>query len=101
MYQYSSCEFEVLSRVYPSVGSSITIHDVLASDVPQLGAFGCIRSREDQDLRSDSTMHLLPQTGIGAPGFGIISAFVWKYWGNDVPGIGDSELLLEGGDGHF
>lgn len=84
-----------------SVGSSITIHDVLASDVPQLGAFGCIRSREDQDLRSDSTMHLLPQTGIGAPGFGIISAFVWKYWGNDVPGIGDSELLLEGGDGNF
>lgn len=82
-------------------GNTLDIQSVFAADVPNLGAFGCIRSREDMDLRSDSTMHLLPETGIGAPGFGIISAFVYKYWGDDVPGIGDSELLLEGGNGNF
>lgn len=100
--------FEQLPSSLPNVDLSTTAPSdsfspskVFAADVPNLGAIGCIRSREDMDLRSDSTMHLLPQTGIGAPGFGIISAFVWKYWGDDVPGIGDSELLLEGGDGNF
>ena len=84
-----------------SLSDALSVKQVFAVDVPNLGAIGCIRSREDMDLRSDSTMHLLPQTGIGAPGFGIISAFVYKYWGDDIPGIGDSELLLEGGNGNF
>lgn len=83
------------------VGQALNPNTFFAADVPNLGAIGVIRSREDQDLRSDSVMHLLPQTGIGAPGFGIISAFVYKYWGDDVPGIGESELLLEGGNGNF
>lgn len=100
--------FEQLPSSLPNVnwsnilpGESVTVSWIFASDVPALGAIGCIRSREDMDLRSSSTMHLLPQTGIGAPGFGIISAFVWKYWGNDIPGVGDSSLLLEGGNGNF
>lgn len=100
--------FEQLPSSLPNVdwsniqpGESVNVAWTFAADVPSLGAIGCIRSREDMDLRSDSTMHLLPQTGIGAPGFGIISAFVYKYWGDDVPGIGDSELLLEGGNGNF
>lgn len=71
---------------------------VFAGDVPSLGAFGVIRSREDQDLRSNSTMHLLTSTDADAPGFGIISAFVYKYWSDDAGNLGDSELLLEGGD---
>lgn len=81
-----------------AVGSTITIDKVIAADVPNLGAFGCIRSREDQDLRSNSTMHLITSTGLDAPGFGIISAFVYKYWADDAGNLGDSELLLEGGD---
>lgn len=100
--------FEQLPSSLPNIAepeflpnTSVTPNVIFAGDVPNLGAFGCIRSREDMDLRSDSTMHLLPQTGIGAPGFGIISAFVYKYWGDDIPGVGDSELLLEGGNGNF
>ena len=100
--------FEQLPSSLPNVNisalagdDSIAPSNVFAADVPNLGAFGCIRSREDMDLRSDSTMHLLPQTGIGAPGFGIISAFAGKYWGNDIPGVGESSKLLEGGDGNF
>lgn len=88
-----------LAEVYP--GDALDPQAVFAADVPALGAFGCIRSREDMDLRSSSTMHLLPQTGIGAPGFGIISAFVTKYWSDEIPGVGESSKLLEGGDGNF
>ena len=81
-------------------GDKLDIQAVIAADVPNLGAFGCIRSREDQDLRSNSTMHLITSTGLDAPGFGIISAFVYKYWADDAGNLGDSELLLEGGDGN-
>lgn len=100
--------FEQLPSSLPNIslngivpGNTIDAHVVFAADVPNLGAIGCIRSREDMDLRSDSTMHLLPSTGIGAPGFGIVSAFAGKYWGDDIPGVGESSKLLEGGDGNF
>lgn len=85
-----------LSRIAPV--DTVDIPTIFATDVPNLGAFGCIRSREDQDLRSNSTMHLITETGLDAPGFGIISAFVYKYWADDAGNLGDSELLLEGGD---
>lgn len=88
-----------LAKIFP--GDSVGVQSIFAADVPYIGAIGCIRSREDMDLRSSSTMHLLPQPGIGAPGFGIISAFVYKYWGNDIPGVGESSKLLEGGNGNF
>lgn len=81
-----------------SVGGYATPATIMAADIPSLGAFGCIRSREDQDLRSNSTMHLMTSTDLDAPGFGIISAFVYKYWADDAGNLGDSELLLEGGD---
>lgn len=87
-----------ISLINPETG--VTPQGVFAADVPSLGAFGCIRSREDQDLRSNSTMHLLTSTDADAPGFGIISAFVYKYWSDDAGNLGDSELLLEGGDGN-
>lgn len=85
-----------LTKITP--GKTLNIQAVIAADVPNLGAFGCIRSREDMDLRSNSTMHLITSTGLDAPGFGIISAFVYKYWADDAGNLGDSELLLEGGD---
>ena len=85
-----------LTKVLP--GDGVNIQGVIAADVPNLGAFGCIRSREDQDLRSNSTMHLIKSTDLDAPGFGIISAFVPDYWSDDAGNLGDSELLLEGGD---
>lgn len=97
--------FEQLPSSLPNVdwtqvvpGDGINVQTIFASDVPLLGAVGCIRSREDQDLRSNSTMHLMTSTDADAPGFGIISAFVYKYWSDDAGNLGDSELLLEGGD---
>lgn len=85
-----------LNEIAPGDGSSLRYF--FAKDIPELGAVGCIRSREDMDLRSNSTMHLITSTGLDAPGFGIISAFVYKYWADDAGNLGDSELLLEGGD---
>lgn len=85
-----------LTKIAPGDGSSLKYF--FAQDIPELGAVGCIRSREDMDLRSNSTMHLLTSTDLDAPGFGIISAFVYKYWADDAGNLGDSELLLEGGD---
>lgn len=100
--------FEQLPSSLPNISlasfilsDGITPDNIFAPDVPNLGAFGCIRSREDQDLRSNSTMHLLTTTDLDAPGFGIISAFVYKYWADDAGNLGDSELLLEGGSGNF
>lgn len=81
-----------------SIGNPWDVEVAFATDVPSLGAIGVIRSREDQDLRSNSTMHLITSTGLDAPGFGIISAFVYKYWADNAGNLGDSELLLEGGD---
>lgn len=100
--------FEQLPSSLPNIdladitpGDTLDIQAVIAADVPNLGAIGVIRSREDQDLRSNSTMHLITSTGLDAPGFGIISAFVYKYWADDAGNLGDSELLLEGGSGNF
>lgn len=99
--------FEQLPSSLPNVnlteivpGDESSIRYFFAQDIPELGAVGCIRSREDQDLRSNSTMHLIKSTDLDAPGFGIISAFVYKYWADDAGNLGNSELLLEGGDGN-
>lgn len=100
--------FEQLPSSLPNInlttlmpGENFNFNNFFAADVPNLGAVGCIRSREDVDLRSDSTMHLVPSTELTAPGFGIVSAFAGKYWGSDIPGVGESSKLLEGGDGNF
>ena len=61
------------------------------------GAMGVIRSRLDQDLRSDSNM--VPIWGTDATDqFGIASSYILDVWGADSPSIGHSELILEGGD---
>ena len=111
----TTVEMVTMSQVFQQLPSSLPNVDLetdlpgdgwnmqtpFALDIPNLGAIGVIRSREDQDLRSNSTMHLLTSTDLDAPGFGIISAFVYKYWADDAGNLGDSELLLEGGSGNF
>lgn len=53
----------------------------------------CIRSRNDIDLRS--TEYLLPYNDID---FGLASGYVLNAWSDDVLKVGESELILEGGD---
>lgn len=58
------------------------------------GVMACIRSRKDIDVRS--TAYMLP---IHSTDFGIESNYVLNAWQEDVQKVGDSELILEGGDG--
>lgn len=57
------------------------------------GVMACIRSRNDVDLRS--TEYMVP---IHSKAFGISSPFVLEVWINEIQKIGESELILEGGD---
>lgn len=61
------------------------------------GGYGLIRSRLDQDLRSDSEMYM--QYGVDAETmFGIASDYILDTWAAGTTRVGDSELILEGGD---
>lgn len=61
------------------------------------GAIGLIRSRLDQDLRSDSVM--MVDYGTSATDmFGIASEYILDEWKNATTSVGDSDLILEGGD---
>lgn len=66
-------------------------------DYTGTGAIGCIRSRRDQDLRSNSVMKV--EYGRDDDNrFGIASAYLLDAWASGTTPIGDSELILEGGD---
>lgn len=73
------------------VGDSINFNDIVIVDYA-LGAFGIIRSRFDQDLRSDS--YLVFSTG--EPFQGLTSQYVLDAWKMGSAQIGDSDLILEG-----
>lgn len=55
-------------------------------------ASGLIRSRFDEDLRSDSVLHLETKS------FGIAPKYVIEAWKRGTTALGDSELILEGGN---
>lgn len=61
------------------------------------GALGLIRSRLDQDLRSDSELYV--NYGSTADDmYGIASDYILDEWKNATTSVGDSDLILEGGD---
>lgn len=65
-----------------------------------LGSIGLIRSRLDQDLRSTSFMHVASKvadrTGHGM--YGITSPYALAAWQQGTEDLGDSDLILEGGN---
>lgn len=68
--------------------------------VDGFGTFGVIRSRLDQDLRSTSFMHIaISNAGRANQGmYGITSAYALQAWQQGTEALGDSDLILEGGD---
>lgn len=68
------------------------------SDYTQTGAIGLIRSRVDQDLRSDSVMNVI-YGSTAEDMFGIASDYILDEWINSTTSVGNSELILEGGNG--
>lgn len=82
------------------VGNTIMLGSLLDQNDTEhtaTGALGVIRSRLDQDLRSDSEMHVF--YGADAEDlFGISSDYILDTWAAGTTRVGDSELILEGGD---
>lgn len=67
-------------------------------DYTNTGAIGLIRSRLDQDLRSDSSMNVI-YGSTADDMFGIASDYILDEWQNSTTNVGNSELILEGGNG--
>lgn len=100
--QSSGGDFNVTSTnlatmsVNNSMGMEIWITDNKASYTGS-GAWGIIRSRLDQDLRSDSVMNVYYGEDAETM-FGIASEYILDEWKNATTSVGDSDLILEGGD---
>lgn len=68
-----------------------------SADYVKTGAYGVIRSRRDVDLRSDSEMVVVK--GASAEDmFGLVSGYILPEWRSGSVKIGESPLILEGGD---
>ena len=68
-----------------------------SADYVGTGAFGMIRSRRDVDLRSDSEM-IVVKGSSAEDMFGLVSGYILPEWRSGSVKIGDSPLILEGGD---
>lgn len=100
--QTSGGDFAVTQTTLAGFGIDSTI-DVSAlivnnaSSYTKTGAIGLIRSRLDQDLRSDSTMYVM-YGSTADDMFGIASEYILDEWKNATTSVGESDLILEGGD---
>lgn len=100
--QSSGADFAVTSTTLANIPIDGTV-DMFGlivnngADYTKTGAIGLIRSRLDQDLRSDTTMNV--RYGDSADDmFGIASDYILDEWKNATTSVGDSDLILEGGD---
>lgn len=70
----------------------VTFADIVDNPDWDNGAIGVIRSREDSDLRSNTTMQL-----VGDGTFGITARYLLEVWRKEYK-IGSSDLILEGSE---
>lgn len=70
----------------------ISFADIVENPDWTNGAIGVIRSREDSDLRSNTTMQL-----VGTGTFGITARWLLEVWRKEYQ-IGSSDLILEGSE---
>lgn len=73
------------------LADGIKISDVIANATLSYGAIGVIRSRLDQDLRSNTRMEFVSALGV-------IARYILDVWKTGTQNLGNSELILEGGD---
>lgn len=83
-----------------NIGAAIDISTLITNNneaYTSTGAIGLIRSRLDQDLRSDSELVVFYGSDANDM-FGIASDYILDEWKNATTNVGDSDLILEGGD---
>ena len=100
--QTSGGDYNITPTTLASWGidDGVTIGNLRASNNDEYtgtGAIGMIRSRLDQDLRSDSVMNVIYGDNANNM-FGIASEYILDEWKNATTSVGDSDLILEGGD---
>lgn len=105
LFEVTASENASLQLASKDLGDDIELADVVDNTAfpaanNDLAAFGCIRSRLDQDLRSTSFMHVCsPISGRGTMGmYGITSPYALLAWQQGAEDLGNSDLILEGGD---
>lgn len=101
-FQASGGSFDPVrsDMVYYQPGDAINIMSFLppaTDEYTGTGSIGLIRSRLDQDLRSDSVMHV-NYGSVADDMFGIASDYILDTWTAGTTSVGNSELILEGGD---
>ena len=100
--QNSGGDFNVTPTTIASWGmtAGVSIGNLIVNNgnaYTSKGAIGVIRSRLDQDLRSDSVLNV--DYGENAENmFGIASEYILDEWKNATTSVGNSDLILEGGD---
>lgn len=77
-----------------TVDSDVDMSVLYGVGFDNLGGFGIIRSRDDQDLRSTSYLHLAGNLNA----FGITAPLVVDAWSQGSAEVVGSELILEGGN---
>ena len=101
-------EYVQLSEIFAVTGGSLTIpesaidtdtldlDDVIPASLGtvQTSSFGVIRSRVDEDLRS--TTYMVSPTVTNA--YGLAANVINEIWRKGAQSLGDSDLILEGGD---
>lgn len=93
----------VITERYNSTVSIIVADPDDAMSISELGfgasqgAYGIIRSRLDQDLRSDSVMHVVSES-TAVKSTGLANPFILSVWQAGTTKLGDSDLILEGGN---
>lgn len=93
-------DFTATNLANVGVGEGFDMDSLIAknkSEYTITGGIGLIRSRLDMDLRSDSEMHVIYGTSADEM-FGIASDYILDTWAAGTTRVGDSELILEGGD---
>lgn len=76
------------------IDSEIDMDVLFSVAYDSLGAFGIIRSRDDQDLRSTSYLHLAGNLNA----FGITAPLALQAWQQGAAEVVGSSLILEGGN---
>lgn len=90
--EFSEGNFTPLSQMSSSYPSDNVPSINFLVDRNGVGSFGWIRSRENEDLRSSCTLQF------SGSEFGIASSFALAAWKQGSANLGDSDLILEGGD---
>lgn len=94
LFTFESSNVDTSAIRTTAVGVDMSMEDLFSVGYDNLGAFGIIRSRDDQDLRSTSYLHLAGSTNA----FGITAPWAIQAWTQGTESVVGSDLILEGGD---